>query len=290
MDRDALAAFLRERREALVPEDVGLHRGNRRRTPGLRREEVAALIGMSTDYYGRLERSRGPRPSDRMLAAIALGLRLTFRERDTLFSLAGRPSLQRGVRRAHVDHGLMRIVDRLGDTPAHVVTVLGETLVQTPLATALFGDETVFRGPERSFVYRWFMLPGTRSIHPADDHELHGRVFASGLRAAVARDGADSSTAALVRLLHAESPEFAAFWAREEMGLQWDEVTRFLHPEVGEIALHRTVLVDVAQEQRLLVYTATPGTESAHRLRSIRQGPPRQGVPPALDGEDDLHS
>ena len=89
MDRAQLADFLRTRREALQPEDVGLPRGPRRRTGGLRREEVAALCGMSTDYYGRLEQRRGPQPSDQMLAAMARGLRLTLAERDHLFRLAG---------------------------------------------------------------------------------------------------------------------------------------------------------------------------------------------------------
>src|SRR5690242_15414349 len=90
IDRAGLAEFLRGRREALQPEDVGLPRGQRRRTSGLRREEVAALCHMSTDYYARLERERGPQPSEQMIAAIAQGLRLSRDERDHLFRLAGR--------------------------------------------------------------------------------------------------------------------------------------------------------------------------------------------------------
>ena len=89
MDQSDLASFLRSRREAIQPGDVGIPRGSRRRTPGLRREELAALCGMSTDYYSRLERGRGPRPSEQMLTAIARGLRLTLDERDHLFVLAG---------------------------------------------------------------------------------------------------------------------------------------------------------------------------------------------------------
>ena len=89
MDRAQLAAFLRTRREALQPEDVGLPRGPRRRTGGLRREEVAVLSGMSTDYYSRIEQRRGPNPSEQMLAAIARGLHLSLDERDHLFRLAG---------------------------------------------------------------------------------------------------------------------------------------------------------------------------------------------------------
>ncbi|TDB83279.1 XRE family transcriptional regulator, partial [Micromonospora fluostatini] len=96
IDRTGLAEFLRNRREALQPEDVGLPRGQRRRTNGLRREEVATLCHMSTDYYSRLERERGPQPSHRMLAAIAQGLHLTIDERDHLFRLAGHHPPPRG--------------------------------------------------------------------------------------------------------------------------------------------------------------------------------------------------
>ena len=144
MDRAQLADFLRTRREALQPEDVGLPRGARRRTGGLRREEVAALSGMSTDYYGRLEQRRGPQPSEQMLAAIARGLRLSLDERDHLFRIAGHNAPQRALRSDHVNPGLMRVLDRLDDTPAQVITGLAETLLQTRPAVALLGDQTRF--------------------------------------------------------------------------------------------------------------------------------------------------
>src|SRR5690606_1845232 len=146
----------------LQPEDVGLGRGPRRRTAGLRREEVAALCGMSVDYYTRLEQGRGPHPSEQMLAAIARGLRLTLDERDHVFRLAGSTAPARAPSRDRVFAGLVRILDRLADTPAQVMTALGETLVQTPAALALFGDETRFEGSMRSVGYRWFADPSTR--------------------------------------------------------------------------------------------------------------------------------
>src|SRR6185436_16037869 len=113
MDRAQLADFLRRRREALQPEDVGLSRGPRRRTAGLRREEVAALCDMSVDYYSRLEQQRGPQPSEQMIAAIARGLRLTLDERDYLFRLAGHTAPARAQRTDHVSPGMLRILDRL---------------------------------------------------------------------------------------------------------------------------------------------------------------------------------
>src|SRR3712207_7938922 len=132
IDRAGLAEFLRRRRESLQPEDVGLPRGQRRRTTGLRREEVAALCHMSADYYARLERERGPQPLKQMLASIAQGLHLSIDERDHLFRLAGQHPPARGVDSEHISPGLLRILDRLQDTPAEIVTELGETLRQTP--------------------------------------------------------------------------------------------------------------------------------------------------------------
>src|SRR6476661_6739339 len=185
IDRAGLAEFLRRRRESLQPEDVGLPRGPRRRTDGLRREEVALLSHMSTDYYARLERERGPQPSDQMLASIAQGLHLSLDERDHLFRLAGQHPPLRGATSDHVSPGLLRILDRLDDTPAEVVTELGETLRQSPLGVALTGDTTRYTGPARSIGYRWFTDPATRALYHPDDHALHSRVFASGLRAMV---------------------------------------------------------------------------------------------------------
>src|SRR3712207_8174593 len=125
IDRPGLADFLRSRRGALQPEDVGLPRGQRRRTGGLRREEVAALCHMSTDYYARLERQRGPQPSEQMISSIAQGLHLSRQERDHLFRLAGHQPPVRGSGAStdeHVSPGILRILDRLGDTPAEIVT------------------------------------------------------------------------------------------------------------------------------------------------------------------------
>ena len=122
IDRSGLAEFLRTCRESLQPEDVGLPRGQRRRTSGLRREEVASLSHMSADYYARLERQRGPQPSEGMVAAIAQGLHLSLDQRDHLFRLAGHHPPARGAESQHVGPGILRILDRLADTPAEVVT------------------------------------------------------------------------------------------------------------------------------------------------------------------------
>lgn len=269
MDRSELADFLRGRREALQPEDVGLPRRPRRRARGLRREEVAELSGMSTDYYARLERGKGPQPSEQMLAAIARGLRLSLAERDHLFLLAGHGTPRRALRGDHVGPGLMRILDRLQDTPAQIMGSLGETLVQTRLATALLGDQTVHTGPARSAVYRWFTDPSSRLIYPAADHPAHGRIYTAQLRSAATRQGPHSPAAALARSLLAESEEFAAVWNEHRVGLTHTDEKRLVHPEIGELTLHCQVLLDPDQEHSLLVFTATPGTRSYDRLQLL---------------------
>lgn len=269
MDRDQLADFLKRRRGALQPEDVGLPRGSRRRTGGLRREEVAALCGMSVDYYSRLEQRRGTRPSEPMLASIAHGLHLSLDERDHLFRLAGHTAPQRALRTDHVDSGLMRVLDRLDDTPAQVVTGLAETLVQTRLARALFGDETRYTGLDRSAVHRWFTRADARRAYPEANHPVQSRIFTSQLRAAYASQDASSRATEIVESLLAASGEFRDIWALHEVGLRHRTTKRIRHAEVGVMDLHCQVLHDLDQSQALLVFTAVPGSESYERLHLL---------------------
>lgn len=269
MDKVQLADFLRRRREALKPEDVGLVTGPRRRTSGLRREEVATLASMSTDYYSRLEQQRGPQPSEQMLAAIARGLRLTQDERDHLFRLAGHTVPPRGRRSEHVSPALMRVLDRL-DTPAQVVSDLGQTLIQNPLAVALLGDQTRFTGPSRSIVYRWFTDPAEREIYPEEDREHHERAYVAALRVAVARDADDGEAMKLVERLRSESEAFASLWNEHEIGTHaTGERKRLVHPRIGTIELDCQVMFAENEAQMLLVYTATPGTEDHEKLQLL---------------------
>lgn len=269
IDRIGLAEFLRTRRELLQPEDVGLPRGSRRRTSGLRREEVAALSHMSVDYYARLERERGPQPSEQMLASIAQGLHLSHAERDHLFRLAGHTPPVHGSESEHVSPGLLRVLDRLDDTPAEIVTELGETLRQSRMGVALTGDTASLRGPERSLGVRWFTDPDARRLYAERDHEFLSRMFASGLREIATTRGPGSRAAALAEYLSTRSDEFRRLWAAHEVGLRPTEVKHFVHPEVGELELHCQQLVDPGHAHSLLVYTAVPGSESADKLRLL---------------------
>jgi transcriptional regulator with XRE-family HTH domain len=266
IDRVGLAEFLFRRREALQPEDVGLPRGQRRRTKGLRREEVAALCHMSADYYSRLERERGPQPSEQMIASIAQGLHLSRAERDHLFLLAGHQPPTRGSGTDHISPGMLRIFDRLTDTPAEIVTELGETLRQTPIGVALVGDLSRYTGASRSIGYRWFMDPAARDLHPREDHEFYSRMYVSGLRGVLALRGPGSKAAGLAELLTAQSEEFRLLWKEHEIGIRPREIKRYLHPDVGLLELNCQILLDPDESQSLLVYTAVPGSESHDKL------------------------
>ncbi|MFI6463809.1 helix-turn-helix transcriptional regulator [Streptomyces sp. NPDC050528] len=265
-DRMSLGTFLRTRRAALQPEDVGLRRGHRRRAPGLRREEVAELCTMSADYFARLERGDGPQPSEQMLSAIARGLRLTPDERDHLFLLAGYRTARRDLRLQHVSPGLMRVMDGLADTTAQVMGPLGETLLQTPSAVALLGEQTQYTGNSRSATFRWFTDPAERERYDPEQHDENSRTNAALLRASTTRDGPGSPAADLADVLLGVSAEFARLWERHEVGLRWSGTKRFVHPQVGRLDLYCQLLLDPDQGQSLLVFTATPGTENHEKL------------------------
>jgi transcriptional regulator with XRE-family HTH domain len=270
IDRQGLAEFLRHRRSVLQPEDVGLPRGRRRRTEGLRREEAAALSHMSPDYFARLERGQGPRPSEQMIAAIAQGLHLSPAERDHLFRLAGHPAPAHDAADEHVSPGMLRVLDRLHDTPAEIVTELGETLRQSPLGVALTGDTAALAGPFRSIGYRWFAAPESRGLYDPADHEFLSRLFVSGLREIAGRRGPGSRAARLAEQLLAESAEFRELWERHEVGVRRVARKRFAHPEVGLVHLTCEVLLTPETDRVLLVYFPTAGTDAREKLDLLR--------------------
>jgi transcriptional regulator with XRE-family HTH domain len=269
MDRAALADFLRRRREALQPGDVGLSAGVRRRTRGLRREEVAAIAVMSTDYYTRLEQQRGPQPSEQMLASLARALRLTSGERDYLFHIAGRGAPAPTAAATYVAPALLRVLDRLEDTPALILSSLGETLVQNKMAEALFGDDSGHTGLARSAIYRWFTDPAERLRYPEADRDRQGRAQVANLRAAYGSMGPNSRAGELVRALQKASPEFASRWDRHEVAKRFEDHKTLIHPELGPIELDCQALFTDDQSQALLVLTAPPRTEAYDKLQLL---------------------
>ena len=270
MDRTELADFLRHCRARLIPADVGLAQGARRRTPGLRREEVAQLAGMSTDHYTRLEQARGSRPSRQMLAAVARALRLTKDERDHLFHLAGEEPPREQPATDHVRPGLLHVLDRLTDTPAQVVSDRGDVLAQNAMARALHGDVSARPAEERNGIWWFFTDPSARALIPAEDHERLMRATVADLRATAARRPGDRRLATLVRRLRARSEEFAALWDSHHVAVRRSDTKRFQHPVVGLLELDCEVLLNPEHDQRLVIYRARPGSESHQRLELLR--------------------
>lgn len=269
VNRDELANFLRTRREVLQPKDVGLPRGARRRTSGLRREEVALLAGMSTDYLSKLEQRRSPQPSLQMLSSLARALHLSLDERDHLFRLAGHNAPPRALRTDYITPGLLRVIDRLQDTPAQIMGGFGETLLQNRLAAALLGVETEFTGMSRSFGFRWFTDRGARRIYPDDEHERQSRVIVSDLRMVATREGNSPQLSRMIEHLLAASPEFSELWSEHLIESHHDRRKLIQHPELGTLELDCQRLFDAEQSQTLLVFTATPGTESYEKLELL---------------------
>ncbi|MGW0788630.1 helix-turn-helix transcriptional regulator [Streptomyces sp. NPDC002911] len=265
MDRTELADFLRRSRTRLAPSDVGLSAGPRRRTPGLRREEVAQFAGMSTDYYTRLEQRRGSHPSRQLLTALARALRLTDTERDHLFHLAGEEPPRPGGSSDHVRPGLLLILDRLHDLPAMVVSDWGGVLAQNTMAVALAGDHT-----GANLIRRWFTVPGGRDLSPPGNHEQHARAHVASLRAVVGARPDDCGPAALVAELRSKSQEFEELWKSHDVVVRRPSPKRFLHPVVGLLDLDCDVLLSDGHSQQLVVHSARPGTPTHERLELLR--------------------
>ncbi|HZA10221.1 helix-turn-helix transcriptional regulator [Mycobacterium sp.] len=268
MDRDALAEFLRARRQALAPADVGLTAGPRRRTAGLRREEIAQLTGMSVDYYTRLEQRRGPQPSTQMLAALARTLRLRLDERDHLYRLAGHPAPERTASSPYVRPALIHVLDQLDDCAAFVCSDLEVFLAQNRLSVLLMGDH-VGSGARDSMVWKWFLGTGYRELFPAEELEHHARIRVAALRAAWSRRRGDADVQALVDGLLSRSEEFRRLWDRHEVGIPPDDHKTFVHPKVGRISVDCEILATADGNQRLVILSAPPASEAYNKLKLL---------------------
>lgn len=270
MDRAGLADLLRSRRERLTPADVGVPHGSRRRTPGLRRDEVAGLAAISTDYYTRLEQQRGPHPSADVLAALARALRLTGDERDHLFHLAGQAPPARHLTNAHLSPGLLHVLDRLTDCPAMVIDDLGAVLRQNAMSIAVTGDLSALRGRQRYPVWRWFCIDSHRDRIPRQDWEQHSRTQVADLRATHGRRGSDPDVARLVHDLNDGSAEFARLWDEHDVAVRRADAKRVIHPEVGLLDLLCETLVSAVGGQTLVVLYPRPGSGTREKLDLLR--------------------
>lgn len=269
-NRTELARFLRSRREALTPAQVGLPPGVRRRTPGLRRDEVAELASMSTNYYERLEQARGPRPSPTVLAGIARGLRLSAEEREHLYLLAEQPLPPKGGRR-ELDAGLVVTIDSLtATTIAMIVDDLGTVLAQNRLSVEVFGRLAEQADHANNMVWRWFTDRAWRSSWaPTDTHDATAAGFVADLRSLAAQRGDDPATARFIGELRAASDEFAQIWDQHDVHRMQPGFEVLHHPQVGRLALECAVLHGQAPGQRLFLFRAAAGTPTGSRLAAL---------------------
>jgi transcriptional regulator with XRE-family HTH domain len=265
MDRTELGIALRTWRERLRPADVGLPAGVRRRTPGLRREEVAGLAGMSVDYLTRVEQGRGPRPSEAVLGGLARALRLTDTERSHLFDLAGVAPPPPGRIRSAVRPSVQRLMDRFTDLPVVLLDAKCDVLAWNPLAAALLGDMSAVPPGQRNVVWHAFLGTGRVETSP-DERERLERAIVSDLRRAATRYPDDPGLARLVAELRAGSDRFERLWTLRELDERHGHTKRIRHPELGVLELDCNTLHVQGDDQFLLVYSAAPGSREAEAL------------------------
>ncbi|MEV1024377.1 helix-turn-helix transcriptional regulator [Streptomyces sp. NPDC050264] len=270
--RAELSEFLRTRRARLKPEDVGVSsHGRHRRVPGLRREELAQLAGVSVAYYTRLEQGNGRNVSAEVLDAIARALRLSDAEQTHLTRLA-KPRQQRRKnrvpRRQTVRTGLRQLLDSMEGVPAYVGGARSEILAWNRMAAALFGDWGKLAPAERNWARLTFLDPGYRDLFRDWDSKASDMV--SYLRLYAGQHPDDPALSALVGELSVKSEEFRRLWATHDVKEKGHGVKRMRHPLVGELTLsYETLHLPDDDEQYLCVYHAEPASPAADALRLL---------------------
>ncbi|GAA1885056.1 helix-turn-helix transcriptional regulator [Actinomadura bangladeshensis] len=271
MDRRELADFLRSRRERITPADVGLPAGPRRRTPGLRREEVAQLAFISTEYYTRLEQARAPHPSHEVLAGLARALRMSDAERDHLHHLAGTPLPPPAGPSRDVRQSILDLLRRLPNAAATVTSATFEILAWNDLAAALMEDFSALPRRDRNLVRRVFLGPDTHGqrLYGVSDADRFARTATQRLRAAAARYPDDPQLRELVADLLNGSEEFTRLWNSHDVSAVPALRKTFQHPQVGPITVNCDVLDITDRDQQVVIYTATPGSPSEEALKLL---------------------
>jgi transcriptional regulator with XRE-family HTH domain len=265
-DSNALGEYLRARRAQVRPDDVGLVAGARRRVRGLRREELATLAGISSEYYLRLEQGRDKNPSAQILNALARALQLDSKATEYLHQLAS-PT---GSRRDHANveaaaDGTEELIEQF-PMPAIVASRCLDVLAANSIARALSPGFT----PGQNFL-RWrFMDPAARDLYADWDEATD--VVVSGLREAAVSDPDDPRLRSMIDELSAASERFRELWARADVGYRVG-VIHMRHPKVGDLYLHRNRFnIPHSGGQHLLTYRAEPGSTSAKALDALRAG------------------
>ncbi|HWC83224.1 MAG TPA: helix-turn-helix transcriptional regulator [Pseudonocardiaceae bacterium] len=267
-----LREFLRSRRARITPAEAGLaDQPGSRRVPGLRREEVAQLAGVSVDYYVRLERGRAVNVSESVLDALARALDLNDTERDHLFTLA-RPvrGRARPIPAQRVRAGLRRVLDSLTEAPAHVLGRRRDMLAGNRMARALLTDGDGKPTTERNMARYMFVDPGARALYV--DWERGARTTVAALHLYAGRNPADPKLAELIGELSLRSNDFRRWWAEHDVMRNAFGTKHMHHPLVGDLILdYESLTVTDDPEQTLGIYTAEPGSESDRNLRKLAE-------------------
>jgi transcriptional regulator with XRE-family HTH domain len=271
--RREIADFLKTRRMRRQPEELGLPRGRRRRTPGLRREEVATAAGVSAEWYTWLEQARDVRPSADVLHRITVALRLEPGECRHLLTLAGYGVQESGgepPREVSVSLRLQRLMDQLEYGPAWVFGERWDILGWNRAAAAVHGELTAMQGIERNAIYQLFL--GKRMRSTLVDWDSHARHCVAKLRGMYASKVDDPWFNELIQLLRARSAEFERFWNDHEVHMPSEGIKAYEHPEVGRLVFDYTVLEVVDEHRaslRLITYVPAPGTGTREKMEEL---------------------
>ncbi|PZE78352.1 MULTISPECIES: helix-turn-helix transcriptional regulator [unclassified Curtobacterium] len=268
-ERGDFATLLRAWRDRLHPAAAGLPAGAGRRAAGLRREELAALAGVSVDYVVRLEQGRADRPSAQVVAAIARALQVSEGERDQLYVAAGLAAPLPTVVPTFVPPSVQRLITRMPDAAIAVCSADWTILTTNAAWDALHGAPPA-SGPERNVVRRHFLGSPTRLLREEGETERFEQAITSDLRTTTVRYPQDRQLQALIDELVAGSPRFAELWAQVGAARHRTERKTILHPTVGPVLLDCDVLSVSGEDLHIVTNTAEPGTEDASRFDLIR--------------------
>jgi transcriptional regulator with XRE-family HTH domain len=267
--RAELAHFLRNRRASLQPEDVGLAGGGRRRTPGLRREEVAQLAGVGATWYTWLEQGRDVRASLEVFEALSRALRLTRAERTHLIRLGrGEEPPPCNSPAERVSPTLRRLIENLGPNPAYILGRRWDYLAWNDAAAVLFGDFAQIPRASRNHAWLTFTDPARREMFL--DWERSSRLLVAKFRADSARHIGDAEFESLIAALRKTSPEFARAWERHEVAQDGEGRKQLRHPRAGMLAFSQAVFHPVeASEQRMILYSPLPELDTPAKLAAL---------------------
>lgn len=272
--RSEFAALLHTWRDRLAPADAGFTVAPGRRAPGLRREELAQLAGLSVDYVLRLEQGRARNPSAQVVGALARALQLSLAERDQLYRSAGLLPPQDGTISAHVPPGVQRLAARLGDVPIGVFAADWTLVWWNAMWSALHGDASALPPAERNLARALFgtgpAREALRPVHSESGPQVFAASIVADLKDAASRYPADTELASLVGELLAESAAFTHLWATATTTPHASEQKTVSHPEAGDILLDCDVLLVPGADLRMVTYTAAIGTSDAGKLDLLR--------------------